>query len=101
MHYIGFPAGYRDRFTLRLMFSSVPSEFESYGKANLEAMACGVPVVSSRRGGPSETSSVMASPDFLVDSGDAYALAEQVLAPACAMGSYEQRMGIAGSEAHR
>jgi glycosyltransferase involved in cell wall biosynthesis len=32
-----------------------PSQFESYGKVNLEAMACAVPVVSSNQGGPSET----------------------------------------------
>jgi glycosyltransferase involved in cell wall biosynthesis len=32
-----------------------PSWFETYGMANLEAMACGVPVVSTNFGGPSET----------------------------------------------
>ncbi|MCA9887513.1 MAG: glycosyltransferase family 4 protein [Anaerolineae bacterium] len=31
-----------------------PSDFESYGKVNLEAMACAVPVVSTNRGGPAE-----------------------------------------------
>ena len=55
-----------------------PSDFESYGKANLEAMACGVPVVSTRRGGPSETI-VDGVTGFLVDPGDADAIATKVL----------------------
>ena len=53
------------------------SEFESYGKANLEAMACAVPVVSSRRGGPSETV-LDGETGFLVDSGDAASMAARV-----------------------
>ncbi len=55
-----------------------PSEFESYGKANLEAMACGRPVVSSRHGGPAETV-VEGVTGFLVDSGDAEAMAARVM----------------------
>ncbi|MBK8020237.1 MAG: glycosyltransferase family 4 protein [Chloroflexi bacterium] len=70
------------------------SHFESYGMVNVEAMACGVPVVSTRRGGPSETV-VDGETGFLVDGGDAHALAERVIQllrdPAL-----RQRMGTAG-----
>ncbi|MCY4021403.1 MAG: glycosyltransferase family 4 protein [Chloroflexi bacterium] len=45
------------------------SEFESFGKANLEAMACGLPVVSSNRGGPAETVR-QGETGFLIDPGD-------------------------------
>ena len=54
LHYIGF----RDDIEQVYAAADVTvcaSDFESYGKANLEAMACGKPVVSTRRGGPAET----------------------------------------------
>ncbi|MEM9954897.1 MAG: glycosyltransferase family 4 protein [Chloroflexota bacterium] len=54
LHYIGF----RDDVENVLTSADVvvcASEFESYGKVNIEAMACGTPVVSTNRGGPSET----------------------------------------------
>ncbi len=54
------------------------SEFESLGKANLEAMACGKPVVSTRSGGPSETVQDGLS-GYLVDSGDAEGMAARVM----------------------
>lgn len=54
------------------------SEFESYGKVNLEAMATGKPVVSTNRGGPSETV-IDGETGYLVDSGDAEALAKHVI----------------------
>ncbi|MCK6577479.1 MAG: glycosyltransferase family 4 protein [Anaerolineae bacterium] len=54
------------------------SHFESYGMVNIEAMACGVPVVSTRRGGPSETV-VDGETGYLVDSGDDAALADRVI----------------------
>ena len=70
------------------------SHFESVGMVNVEAMACGVPVVSTRRGGPSE---IIAEGEtgFLVDAGDDAALAQRALQllhdPAL-----RRRMGAAG-----
>src|SRR5690606_18210714 len=55
------------------------SRFESYGMVNVEAMASAKPVVSTRRGGPSETV-VDGETGFLVDAGDASALADHVVA---------------------
>ena len=77
LHYLGF----RDDVEQVYAAADVvvcASDFESYGKANLEAMACGKPVVSTRRGGPSETI-VDGETGFLVDSGDANELARQVI----------------------
>lgn len=93
LRYVGF------RQDIELVYAAAdvvvcPSEFESYGKANLEAMACGAPVVSSRRGGPSETI-VDGATGFLVDSGDADDMAAHVLR---LLGDAELRavMGAAG-----
>ena len=77
LHYIGF------RHDVETVYAAADvvvcaSDFESYGKANLEAMACGRPVVSTRRGGPSETIRD-GETGLLVDSGDASGLARQVL----------------------
>jgi glycosyltransferase involved in cell wall biosynthesis len=70
------------------------SDFESYGMVPVEAMACGKPVVSTRRGGPSETV-VEGETGYLVGAGDSAALAERVMRllrdPAL-----RQRMGEAG-----
>ncbi len=73
LRYIGF------REDIEMVYAAAdvvvcPSEFESYGKANLEAMACGRPVVSGRRGGPAETVADGVT-GYLVESGDAVALA--------------------------
>jgi glycosyltransferase involved in cell wall biosynthesis len=54
------------------------SDFESYGMVNLEAMASGKPVVSTRRGGPSETIRD-GETGFLVDPRDPAALAARVI----------------------
>ena len=77
LHYIGF----RDDVERVYAAADVvvcASDFESYGKANLEAMACGKPVVSTRRGGPAETV-IDGETGFLVDAGDADGLARQVI----------------------
>ncbi len=54
------------------------SFFESYGLVNVEAMACGRPVVSTNRGGPAETV-VHGETGFLTPPGDAEALAFHVV----------------------
>ncbi len=70
------------------------SEFESYGMVNVEAMASGKPVVSTRRGGPSETV-VDGETGYLVDAGDAEALANRVIA-LLRDPDLRKRMGAAG-----
>jgi glycosyltransferase involved in cell wall biosynthesis len=54
------------------------SQFESYGMVNVEAMASGKPVVSTRQGGPSETVAD-GETGSRVDAGDAAALARREL----------------------
>ncbi|MBI1258173.1 MAG: glycosyltransferase [Chloroflexi bacterium] len=70
------------------------SSFESYGMVNVEAMASGKPVVSTRRGGPSETVAD-GETGFLVDAGDADALAQNVIT-LLRDPDLRQRMGAAG-----
>ncbi len=77
MHYIGYREDVESVYAAADVVVC-PSDFESYGKANLEAMACAVPVVSTRRGGPAETV-INGLTGFLVDSDDQEALAERVL----------------------
>ncbi len=71
-----------------------PSEFESFGKANLEAMACGKPIVSSNRGGPLETVREGES-GYLVDPGDIAGFA-QAIRRLLADDSLREKMGGAG-----
>lgn len=70
------------------------SQFESYGMALIEAMACGTPVVSTRVGGPSETVA-HGETGYLVDPGDAEALARHVIA-LLRDADLRARMGAAG-----
>lgn len=70
------------------------SHFESYGMVNVEAMASGKPVVSTRRGGPSETV-VDGETGFLVDAGDDASLAARVV-ELLRDADLRQRMGAAG-----
>lgn len=77
LHYIGF----RDDVERVLAAADVvvcASEFESYGKVNIEAMACGKPVVSTNRGGPNETI-IHQETGFLVESGNVQAFAMRVI----------------------
>lgn len=70
------------------------SDFESYGMVHVEAMASGVPVVSTNRGGPRETI-IDGETGFLVPPRDPEALAgavRQLLADP----ALRQRMGRAG-----
>ena len=95
LHYIGFREDVESVYAAADVVVC-PSDFESYGKANLEAMACGRPVVSSRRGGPAET--IMDGvTGFLVDSGDAEAMAAQVLR-LLREGDLRHQMGQAAQE---
>jgi glycosyltransferase involved in cell wall biosynthesis len=54
------------------------SHFEGYGVVNVEAMACGKPVVSTNRGGPAETI-VDGETGYLVEPGDAAGMAARVI----------------------
>lgn len=53
----------------------LPSEYESFGLAALEAMACGVPVISTNTGGLPEIN-IPGQTGFLADVGDINAMAE-------------------------
>lgn len=71
-----------------------PSIYEPFGLINLEAMACGTPVVASRVGGIPEVV-VDGETGWLVEPGDATALG-QALREALADPERARRMGEAG-----
>src|SRR5581483_5665818 len=73
-----------------------PSAFETYGMANIEAMACGIPVVSTNVGGPRETI-VDGETGFLVPPNEPGMLAARVIE---LLGSAERRcqMGHKGRQ---
>lgn len=95
LHYLGF----RDDVERVMSAADVvvcASEFESYGKAIVEAMAVGKPVVSTRRGGPSETI-VHGETGYLVEPDDAASLAMHVI-HLLRDAEMRQRMGQRGRE---
>ena len=77
LHYIGFRHDVEQVYAAADVYVCA-SDFESYGKANIEAMACGIPVVSGNQGGTTETI-VNYETGYLVPAGDAQALAEKVM----------------------
>jgi len=56
----------------------LPSQYESFGLAALEAMACGVPVISSNAGGLPEIN-INGKTGFLSEVGDVDSMAEHAL----------------------
>ena len=91
--------GFRDDAERVIAASDVvvcSSRFESYGIVNVEAMACGKPVVSTRRGGPSETV-VHGETGFLAEPGDYEGLARHVIT-LLRNSELREQMGKAGRE---
>ncbi len=72
------------------------SHFEGYGVVNIEAMACGKPIVSTNRGGPAETIAD-GETGYLVPPGDAVALASRVI-DLLHDADLRARMGAAGRQ---
>lgn len=76
VHYLGFRQD-AERLMNAVDVIVCPSDFESWGRVNVEAMACATPVVSTNRGGPSETIQ-HGETGFLVEPRDAGSLAHHV-----------------------
>jgi glycosyltransferase involved in cell wall biosynthesis len=77
LHYLGFRAD-TEHVIGAADVVVCSSHFESYGMVNIEAMASGKPVVSTNKGGPSETVADGVT-GYLVPPGDATGLALQVI----------------------
>lgn len=77
LKYLGFRADV-ERVLAAADVMVCSSQFESYGMVNVEAMASGKPVVSTKRGGPAETV-LDSETGFLVEPGDAVGLARHVI----------------------
>jgi glycosyltransferase involved in cell wall biosynthesis len=93
LRYLGFRADV-ERVLAAADVVVCSSRFESFGVVNVEAMACGRPVVSTNKGGPSEVV-VHGKTGYLVPPDDAEGLAKHVIEllrdPAL-----RERMGAAG-----
>ncbi|KAA3596117.1 MAG: N-acetyl-alpha-D-glucosaminyl L-malate synthase BshA [Calditrichaeota bacterium] len=75
--FLGKQESIRDLLSISDIFI-MPSDSESFGLAALEAMACGVPVVSSNAGGLPEVN-LHGETGFTAEVGDVDALAERIL----------------------
>ncbi len=93
LHYLGFRAD-SERVIAAADVVVCSSHFESYGMVNIEAMASGKPVVSTNKGGPSETVADGVT-GYLAPPGYAAALAVHVIA-LLENAALRRRMGAAG-----
>ena len=93
LHYLGFRAD-TERVIAAADVVVCSSHFESYGMVNIEAMASGKPIVSTNKGGPSETVADGVT-GYLVPPEDAAGLALQVIA-LLENAALRTRMGTAG-----
>ena len=93
LHYLGFRAD-SERVIAAADVVVCSSHFESYGMVNIEAMASGKPVVSTNKGGPSETVADGIT-GYLLPPNDAAGLALQVIA-LLENAALRRRMGAAG-----
>ncbi len=76
---------------------ALPSDEEGFGMVVIEAMACGVPVIATRCGGPEEIISE-GQDGFLVDLDDAREFAQR-LGTICADHQFNARLGEAARRA--
>ena len=77
-HFVGKVSAVEQMLSIADIFM-LPSETESFGLAALEAMACGVPVISTNTGGLSEVN-IHGNTGYLTEVGDIKSLADYSLA---------------------